>query len=228
MRIGTWNLQQRWSPAHEELLERQSCDVWLLTEVHAGTAVPGLPVVSRSAAVQGVPPRAAPPTWSAVLARDGAALPSPHPASALLEASGWTFCSSVLPWRGSGSLDGHWEGTGHGPRTQFALDCLLPALRGRRAVWGGDWNQPLQGQDSSGSAQARAALESACASLGLHVPTRSLPHRLPELFSIDHIALPAPVRAAQHVAAEAGGRRLSDHDAYVVEVDLPERDPGAP
>ena len=59
---------------------------------------------------------------------------------------------------------------------------------------------------------------------GLHVPTRSLPHRIPGLFSIDHIALSGPIHSVEHIDAKVGTGRLSDHDVYVVEADLPELD----
>jgi hypothetical protein len=54
----------------------------------------------------------------------------------------------------------------------------------------------------------------------LVVPTGPLPHLLDELFSIDHVALPADVEVveARRVVAEADGKRLSDHDMYVVDV----------
>lgn len=222
MRIGTWNLQQRWSPAHAALLERESCDVWLLTEVQRAAAVASLPAAVRSADIPNLRKLKEPRSWSAVFARKGESVSSPHPASALLHVAGWTFCSSVLPWRGSGHQPGLWEGDGHGPRMRFAVQSLVPSLTGRPLVWGGDWNQPFEGEDWSSSKQGRNCVEDACNDLRLHVPTRSLAHRIPGLFSIDHIAVPAPVRAVRQVVAEADGKRLSDHDAYVVDVDLPE------
>ena len=33
MRIGTWNLEKKWTQDHADLMEEQKCDVWLLTEV---------------------------------------------------------------------------------------------------------------------------------------------------------------------------------------------------
>ncbi len=33
MRIGTWNLDAKWSEEHQALLTNEHCDVWLLTEV---------------------------------------------------------------------------------------------------------------------------------------------------------------------------------------------------
>ena len=33
MRIGTWNLEQKWTKDHAGLIAKQKCGVWLLTEV---------------------------------------------------------------------------------------------------------------------------------------------------------------------------------------------------
>ena len=41
MRVGTWNLEGRWSQDHLALLAAQHCDVWLLTEVRDDIFVPG-------------------------------------------------------------------------------------------------------------------------------------------------------------------------------------------
>lgn len=41
VRIGTWNMQGRWTPAHQEVLQDHACDVWLLTEVNQRLEVPG-------------------------------------------------------------------------------------------------------------------------------------------------------------------------------------------
>jgi hypothetical protein len=56
--------------------------------------------------------------------------------------------------------------------------------------------------------------------LGLIAPTANLPQRIDAVLTIDHIAVPATwaiVSADRHIA-EADGARISDHDAYVVEV----------
>ncbi|NYG54969.1 endonuclease/exonuclease/phosphatase family metal-dependent hydrolase [Nocardioides perillae] len=78
-------------------------------------------------------------------------------------------------------------------------------------------------KEHAGSKASRSHLLAALERWDLIVPTAPLAHRIPGLLSIDHIAVPRawPVAGAVRVVAEAGGRRLSDHDAYVVEVDLP-------
>ena len=41
MRIGTWNLDGRWSLAHQAFMQEQMCDVWLLTEVPGDISLQG-------------------------------------------------------------------------------------------------------------------------------------------------------------------------------------------
>ena len=48
--------------------------------------------------------------------------------------------------------------------------------------------------------------------LDLDVPTIDLPHRLPGLFTIDHIAL----RGGPHEPLRVDANGLSDHDFYMV------------
>lgn len=57
--------------------------------------------------------------------------------------------------------------------------------------------------------------------LGLVAPTAALAHRDAGRLSIDHVAVPAAwgaVRAERVAAVRGDGARLSDHEAYVVEV----------
>ena len=52
------------------------------------------------------------------------------------------------------------------------------------------------------------------------MPTTPLPHRIDELLTIDHVAVAraATVLGVTRFVAESEGTRLSDHDAYVVEI----------
>ncbi|WP_210438800.1 endonuclease/exonuclease/phosphatase family protein [Nocardioides xinjiangensis] len=215
MRIGTWNLDGRWSDDHEALLAEQDCDVWLLTEVNESTSLAGF-AVHRSQSLAAPRRR-----WAAVASRlPMTSAPDPHPASAQAQVGATTYVSSVLPWRSarSGPV---WVGDRHAEKTLNAVDDLLLRLRPCRSlVWGGDWNHALTGREHAGSAGGRAAISRAVAELGLTVPTAELPHALDGLLSIDHVALPAGTAAtARRVVAEHDGRRLSDHDAYVVDTD---------
>jgi len=90
-------------------------------------------------------------------------------------------------------------------------------------VWGGDWNQALVGIDSVGSNDGRKHLLETIELLNLQVPTRNLLSRYGgEDYTIDHIAVPAVWKLKgepKQIVAESDGKRLSDHDAYVIEVD---------
>ena len=89
-------------------------------------------------------------------------------------------------------------------------------------IWGGDWNHALSAREWTGSVAGRRSLLEAVARLGLQVPTATQPHQIHDLLSIDHIAIPAAwdVADVQRHPAFHDGKRLSDHDAYAVEVQV--------
>ncbi len=88
-------------------------------------------------------------------------------------------------------------------------------------MWGGDWNHALTGKEYAGSMGGRRAVVAALESLGLEATTTNLPHAIDGLLSIDHVAVPDGIQAmASRIVVDCEGRRLSDHDAYVVEVAL--------
>ncbi|GAB3038755.1 hypothetical protein GCM10011376_34070 [Nocardioides flavus (ex Wang et al. 2016)] len=213
MRIGTWNLAGRWSDDHRNVLLEADCDVWLLTEVDERTSLPGF-AMHLSAATMAARRR-----WAAVASRvPMASSPDPHRASVAAQVGATTYVSSVLPWRAarSGPV---WVGERHAGRTQNAVDELTLRLRAAPSVvWGGDWNHALLGKEYAGSKAGRASVTAALDELGLVVPTTELPHAIDGLLSIDHVAVPAGWSAtARRIVAESDGRRLSDHDAYVVD-----------
>ncbi len=97
MRIGTWNLDGRWAPRHRDLLLKQDCDVWLLTEVKADVQLDGYHVY-LTAEVMDRRRR-----WAGVLSRWPLThLGDPHPASVEAERGGVIYCATVLPWRSCG------------------------------------------------------------------------------------------------------------------------------
>ena len=214
MRIGTWNLAGRWTDEHRTLMLGADCDVWLLTEVKERTTLPGYTVhVTQSL----MAPRT---RWAGIASRlPMASSPDPHPASAQARIGSTTYVSSVLPWRNCASRP-PWVGARHADKTRNAVDDLLLRLRAAdRVVWGGDWNHALTGREYAGSAGVRAAVAGALDELGLVAPTAELPHRIDGLLSIDHVAVPEDAAGvATRVVAEKDGKRLSDHDAYVVEM----------
>lgn len=216
MRIGTWNLDGRWDSRRERLMEKQRCDVWLLTEVRAdlefGSYELHLP--------EGWMVEAQRKRWAGILSREPLVkLTDPHPASALARVGELLFCSSILPWRSSGGKP-PWNGTNTAERTRVALDNLLKHLPRSGLIWGGDWNHALDGPEVAGSLTGRSYIRDAVKELDLKVPTEELLHHLPGLLTIDHIAVGKGivVASAKRIEASEGGRRLSDHDIYVVEI----------
>jgi hypothetical protein len=215
MRIGTWNVDARWDHRHQRLVAEQACDVWLLTEIPDTMVLPDL----RGQVTCGRMSRAQ--HWAAVFARDLEAAGEPDPATAAARMGEISLWSSVLPWPSCGQ-QGPWPGERHDDRIHDALRGLLARRPEGSLIWGGDWNHSLQGH-VLGSRAGRQQIMRTADVLGLQVPTAALPHRIAGAFTIDHIAIPAAwhVRGAERVHAQADGRRLSDHDVYVLEVDGP-------
>lgn len=211
MRIGTWNLDGRWTTRHLALLVEMRCDVLLLTEVSDRVDLPGtvghvsiLPMAKRR-------------HWAGIWSRHPLTpLADPHGASAMAEVLDLRFCSSILPWRSCGSRE-PWMGTNTAERTINAVDGIAEAAP---TVWGGDWNHALEGREYSGAKAGRTHLLKSLAELGLSAATADAPHQIEGLLSIDHIAVPTGWNArVEHHSALLTGGRLSDHDAYVVETD---------
>ena len=214
LRIGTWNLAGSWTDRHRDLLLRQDCGVWLLTEVSERLSLPGYSLHATCSRM------ADDRFWAAVVSRvPMAPAASPHVATAAVEIDGTLFVSSVLPWRSAGDPE-VWGGHTHAEKTAATLQTLERFMKGHGVVWGGDWNLGLQGPEYAGSMAGRREVQGLLERLDLVAPTGPLPHRLDEPFSIDHVAVPADVEIAEarRVVAEVDGRRLSDHDMYVVDV----------
>ena len=94
MRIGTWNLADRWDGRHERMMLDQDCDVWLLTEVSEGLSLGGYLGHATSGCM------ATRRRWAAVLSRKPlVSLRDPHAATAMASVGSLTFASTVLPWR---------------------------------------------------------------------------------------------------------------------------------
>lgn len=213
VRIGTWNLAGRWTPDHGAFLAGLGCDVLLLTEVSERVDLPGYALHLGDAAMA---PRR---RWAGVASRlPLTPIPDPHPASAMAVVDGWTYCSSILPWKGAG-WRAPWVGARHAEWTGACVATLLENLPTDGLVWGGDWNHALSGREYAGSMAGRQVVLTAVEKLDLVVPTAELPHHIEGLLSIDHIAVPrgANVVDAHAVVAAVEARRLSDHDAYVVQ-----------
>jgi hypothetical protein len=215
VRIGTWNLDGKWTPQHLTVLETGRCDIWLLTEVPEAMSVDGH--VVRSQRMASSPAKSWAAIWSMSPVR---AEPSPHPAAACAWAGDLLLCSCVLPWRGARP---YWpdEGANIAEITLTALAAMHSALvRGTAGlVWGGDWNLAMSGAETSGTYAGRTAIQQTVKELDLQVPTASLPHARDGRLSIDHLAIPSGWRvdACERLDVDVDGRRLSDHDAYLVD-----------
>lgn len=212
MRIGTWNLEGRWDQRHAELVAALDCDLLLLTEVVDRIAIHGMTV--HLTALEMVAGR----RWAAIAAAGPLVpLPDPHPATAMAAVGGLRVCSSVLPWGGCGATP-PWIGSDTADRTDHAVRAIAAQAPD---IWGGDWNHAMAGPEVAGSLAGRRHVIGTTEALGLQVPTGRSPHHLDGIFSIDHVAVPARwhVVDAEHHSAAVDGVRVSDHDAYVVEVD---------
>lgn len=213
MRVGTWNLEGRWSQDHLALLAALECDVWLLTEVRHDTSLTGFESHLTTARM------AERKHWAGVFSRSQIEpLPDPHPASAAADIVGSVWCSSVLPWRTCGTTP--WGEGSSSEKTSRALEQLMAALPVGCLVWGGDWNHAMEGREYAGSLTGRAAIKSVLAGRQLKLATHGLPHCIPGLFTIDHIAVPEAAEIVEVTRVVAEGRRgdrLSDHDVYTTE-----------
>lgn len=218
MRIGTWNVANRLlTNQHQELIESQACDVWLLTEIHPKwTADNGQSILNfHSHLSRGVMGRKQ--YWAAVLSLTPLVpLNDPHPASAAVQINGITYSSTILPWRGVKPNQWPWQGTSHSEMTGNALEELLRNLPKKDVVWGGDWNHSLQGKEHAGSIGGRRHIQETLRQLALQAPTANLLHRGDYCNSIDHIAIPKSWEIKSAIRIDAQG--LSDHDAFVIEV----------
>jgi hypothetical protein len=217
MKIGTWNMEGRGGAAQTAFLVDQDCDVLLLTEVRDGWSLPGYNITP------GGPDMGPAKRWAAIASRNQLGplvLQGPHPllhpASVAAVVHGTTYVSSILPWAGSGGKT-PWHGVDHPARVVSTLKALAPFLNEQKdLVWGGDWNHSLSGPERAGSRAGRMELLALVDDLGLCVPTAGLSHHLAGLLSIDHVAVRGGAEDAQRVVATIGGKRLSDHDFYVV------------
>lgn len=221
-RVGTWNLAGRWSGIHAAKMTDADCDVWLLAEVSHRMQLPGYTIhTTQLDMTEGR-------HWAAIAARENLSLmarvPDPHPASVAVNVGAVTYCASVLPWRscGTGPL---WTGRTVASKTVAVTQSLVERLPHGNTVWGGDWNHAFRGPETAGSLEGRRAITDALSALGATLATADLAHRLDGQFTIDHVSLPSDARVLKAERAPTVDRdsQLSDHDAYVVEFDLPHR-----
>lgn len=198
-----------------DFLASLSCEVLLLTEVPQDLHLVGY----RLCFAKGTMARGQ--AFAAVATR-GDHKPDrgvhPHPATVAAELGGTTFMASVLSWRPAQAADG-FAGDSQGERTRVAVDVLAGSWPGEHVVWGGDWNHELSGRISAGSTAGREAILGLLRERGMQVPTTVLGSER-GVGSVNHVAVPVDrkiMRVERHEAM-SGRRRLSDHDAYVVQI----------
>jgi len=214
MRVGTWNLEGRWSAAHATFMEQAECDVWLLSLVPDAFAM-------ATGATARSEPMSDDVAWAAVWSATGLeALDPVHPAVAIGRVGTLLACSCVLPGRGAAPYSDD-DGDSLVAITRAALEGIRGALAGdgRDVIWGGGFNHALHGREQIGTLHGRKGVTALIAELGLQTPTSELPHRIAGIFSTDHVAVPERwgISGASRLVAESGGRRLTDADAYVVD-----------
>ncbi|TKJ30284.1 hypothetical protein [Blastococcus sp. CCUG 61487] len=149
-----------------------------------------------------------------------------------------TACS-VLPWGGAGDSWPNLPATDLDTQAEFVLDHHIERIRSARRpgeplIWGGDFNQALRRPNPElqrahhrtfGTVAGISRLETAFESLELQVLTASAGHCISGREAIDHLAVSRDISAIGDIEvlrppARAGGQRLSDHAAYVADLDL--------
>ena len=230
--------------------EKLSADIWLLTEVHRDWESPsGWFSVSparggacrdtkRWAGIQTQLPIEPLDDWptdvaaaeeSLCIAR--VRLPEGAQTTSVLVAC------SVLPWRGAGR---YWPGIPEkdfNAQQNFVLEHHMNRIGAawdgeEPIVWGGDFNQELRtlaperraaGYGLAGTVAGIERLHAAFDRFGLQPLTAGAEHLNPEAPSIDHLAVSkrlARRNAVVHRPTYENGTLLSDHAAYVADVEL--------
>lgn len=203
----------KWSPEHRALLEGEKCDAWLLTEIHEDAEIAGMHGLHTKE------PMGPHTSWAAIFRQlEPEEYGIQHFGTAGAVVGGVRFLSSVLPWRSCGSS---WPGSTLAEKQAATLAGIRPAIDAN-TVWGGDWNQAFEGREFVGTLAGRDAITETLEANHLSLPTKSLSSAASGHRSIDHIAVPVAwdVHGAYRVSAQARGRRLSDHDAYVVAAEV--------
>lgn len=240
MRIVLWNLERggRCAAAREQqaaLLSAIDSDLAILTEPPAGVALTDRDAVASPALRRG---HAQLQSWVAIVGRHVTPVEPALPYERLAVAARSRTAGvpvvvygSVLPWRSARrhAPDLAMQGESAGAMfaryvEQQAADVAWLQRTHPDAVvlWAGDFNQSLEGPNAVGSAKGRALLDSALEALGLVAWNRAARHAKEGLAAIDLVCGPKTgrLRGVERLDPTPGGRRLSDHAGYVVEIEL--------
>ncbi len=214
MKIGTWNLDGKWTERHREFLAQQECDVWLLTEVPSDPAG----ILADFHCERSIGTMSLGQSYAAILSNSPLVpVQCGHMASVAASKDDLLLCATVLPWKSCKTQpNSGWTGKTLEEMAQPAIDALSKLFKNNTCVWGGDWNQNLYGKwQYVGSSRMRKLIETTLSNHGLVVPTAQLPHQIETLNTIDQIAVPSEWQVKNEKRIDARG--LSDHDAYSLE-----------
>jgi endonuclease/exonuclease/phosphatase family metal-dependent hydrolase len=244
VRLTTWNLkdcpsiQSGRGQLIEEMLAAFNADITLLTEVNAEWAADGQDV-SMSPHRRGYEGRLRLAGVHSRLPLEQLDMPAGHPVeeealclvrakTSESETESILIACSVLPWRGAAKW---WSGLRDvskedGVARQFSavLEHHLGRIKAARlpkepVVWGGDFNQELSGPFSAGTIKGRLELLRAFDELLLEPLTMTSRHLVPELRSVDHLAVSRGwmTWGEPAVDGDPGSDFPSDHARYEVE-----------
>jgi endonuclease/exonuclease/phosphatase family metal-dependent hydrolase len=244
VRLTTWNLKDCPTPQGargqriEDVMAQFKADITLLTEVHADWAIAGQ-AMAMSPQRRGYDRQNRHAGVHSTLPMERLEIRDEHPAeeeslclvrvkTADSGISSVLVACSVMPWRGASRW---WSGlrevsNGEGLAPQFTAvlqhhvrSIVAARLPKEPVIWGGDFNQELNGPIAAGSVEGRAELLKAFERLNLKPLTMKSRHLMSKLGSIDHLAVSSgwmtwgePV-----VRGEAGAHFPSDHALYEVE-----------
>lgn len=240
MRLGLWNVQRggRGGAAYEHqvrLLDRLKLDVAVLTEPPAKALTGTGDVVASPADRMGA---AGAEAWVAIVGAGVEPLPPACPFERLAVVARYNgrgrmviVYGCVLPWRAARTQAPELGLPGESAGGMFArmlaaqkrdLESLMAAYPDALVVWVGDFNQSLAGPNRVGSNQGRAALNNALDDLGMKAWNADASHARVDLHTIDLICGPTAeaVHRVGRVDPTVDGRRISDHAAYWVDLDV--------
>jgi hypothetical protein len=239
VRIATWNLERgkrgaRRSGAYDDQLHALQADVVVVTEPGPGFADRHPGAVTAPPLRQG---SKKPEVWVAILgdALKPVAMEIPYKhlavaATTILDGRDVVVYGSVLPWLSARAQASDVYGSTFRPFLEVFTSALgqqvedMRRLRaahpGHALLWAGDFNHPLVAPHVHD--EASAMLESALRGMGLRAYNASEPHREPGWHALDLICGPldATCRATTSSYPVHGGKPLSDHRAYVVELEV--------
>jgi hypothetical protein len=244
MRIATWNIERRRQNSNNDAdyvaaISKLDADVIIVTEPGSDfSSGCGSEVFSPNKRPGGRRNE----SWIAIVgegleANVGPKIPYQHLATAAsLETSGRGIAvyGSVLPWNAARSQAPDVYGTETRTFDQVfdlalrqqveEIEFLQVEFGQDNVFWAGDFNHSLIGSLRGFSRHARAAIQDTLDCLGMVAANRESEHAQPGACAIDLICGP---QGLDYAIAESSmpmhhdGRSLSDHRAYVVEVNWP-------